>query len=253
MGRQVAAVGAETVHPKVVVVVATYNEAENLPPLVRRLFALDIPDCNILVVDDGSPDGTGDVASRLGEEREGRVELVQRHKKMGLGAAYVDGLGRALHAGADYVIQMDADLSHAPEYVPAFLDALQDADVVVGSRYAPGGGVEDEWRLRRFLLSAIGNWGIRLIAGLNVRDATSGFKGFRREVLASMDLTKFRCKGFAFQAEMVSVCERRGYSVVEHPIVFGRRASGESKLSLAIVVEALWRLFPLRWKRGGHV
>ena len=232
---------------KVAVVVPTYNEAENLPVLARRLFALDIPGCALIVVDDGSPDGTGDVAQRLGGEYDGRVELIQRGSKQGLGTAYVDGLARALDTGADYIVHMDADLSHAPEYIPGFLQDLREADVVVGSRYVEGGGSEEEWGLRRRILSMIGNAGIRAVTGISTRDVTSGFKGFRREVLESLDMSEFRCRGFAFLPEETSACQRRGYRVVEHPIIFAQRVSGESKLSAAIVIEAMWKLLPIRF------
>lgn len=236
-------------HLKVAVVVPTYNEAENLPVLASRLFALDIPESVLIVVDDGSPDGTGDVAQRLGREYDGRVELIQRGSKQGLGTAYVDGLARALDTGADYIVHMDADLSHAPEYIPGFLKHLREADVVVGSRYVEGGGSEEEWGLRRRILSMIGNAGIRAVTGISTRDVTSGFKGFRREVVASLDMSEFRCRGFAFLPEETSACQRRGYRVVEHPIIFAQRVSGESKLSAAIVIEALWKLLPIRFTR----
>ncbi len=239
--------GAES--RRVAVVVPTYNEAENLPVLARRLFALDIPECVLIVVDDGSPDGTGDVALRLHSEYAGRVHLIQRGRKQGLGTAYVDGLAYALDTGADYIVHMDADLSHAPEYIPGFLEDLGHADVVVGSRYVEGGGSEEEWGLRRRVLSMIGNAGIRAVTGIRTRDVTSGFKGFRRDVLESLDMTEFRCKGFAFLPEETSACQRLGYRVVEHPIVFAQRVSGESKLSAAIVLEAIWRLLPLRFSK----
>ena len=236
-------------HLKVAVVVPTYDEAENLPVLARRLFALDIPACTLIVVDDGSPDGTGDVARELGREYDGRVELIQRGSKQGLGTAYVDGLARALGTGADYIVHMDADLSHAPEYIPGFLQDLREADVVVGSRYVEGGGSEEEWGLRRRILSMIGNAGIRAVTGIRTRDVTSGFKGFRREVLESLDMSEFRCRGFAFLPEETSACQRLGYRVVEHPIIFAQRVSGESKLSAAIVIEAMWKLLPIRFSR----
>ena len=241
-------------HPRVAVVVPTYNEAGNLPLLARRLFALDIPGSVLIVVDDGSPDGTGDVALGLRNGYDGRVELIQRGSKQGLGTAYVDGLARALDTGADYIVHMDADLSHAPEYIPGFLRDLDEADMVVGSRYVEGGGSEEEWGLRRRILSMIANLGIRVVTGISTRDVTSGFKGFRREVLESLDMSEFRCKGFAFLPEETSACQRRGYRVVEHPIVFAQRVSGESKLSAAIVLEAMWRLLPLRFTKppGGR-
>ena len=235
--------------PLVTVVVPTYNEADNLPELARRLFALELPNLRMLIVDDGSPDGTGEVAREVAGQYDGRLELVQRGSKQGLGTAYVAGFGRALEAGPDCVVEMDADLSHGPEYIPALLDELAQAEVVVGSRYVPGGGVDQTWGLRRRLLSSLGNSGIRLITGLKVKDATSGFKAFRGNVLEELDVSRFRCKGFAFQAEVAHACQRRGYKVVEYPIVFASRAEGRSKMSLAIVFEAVWRLLPLRWNR----
>ena len=235
--------------PLVAVVVPTYNEAGSLPELVRRLFSLNIPNAKLIVVDDGSPDGTGRIARELSQDLDGRLVLIERHEKLGLGTAYVAGFSRALEEGAEYVLQMDADLSHAPEYVPALLEMLREADVVVGSRYAPGGGSEETWGVLRRLLSLAGNFGIRAIVGLKVKDATSGFKGFRGSVLKSLDLSLFRCKGFGFQAEVAYVCERRGYRVVEYPIVFTSRASGQSKMSVSIALEAIWHLLPLRWNR----
>ena len=235
--------------PLVTVVVPTYNEADNLPELARRLFALELPNVRLLIVDDGSPDGTGEVAREVAAQYGGRLELIQRGSKLGLGTAYVAGFGRALEAGAGCVVEMDADLSHAPEYIPALLDELAQAEVVVGSRYVPGGGVDHTWGLPRRLLSSLGNSGIRLITGLKVKDATSGFKAFRANVLEELDVTRFQCKGFAFQAEVAHACQRRGYKVVEYPIVFAGRAGGQSKMSLAILLEAVWRLLPLRWKR----
>ncbi len=239
----------DSLRPKIAVVTPTYNEAENLPELARRIFALDIPDCALIVVDDGSPDGTGEVAEALGRELPGRVRLIQRGRKLGLGTAYVDGLAYALDTGADYVVHMDADLSHAPEYIPGFLAALRDADVVIGSRYVAGGGSQEEWGIRRRALSALGNFAIRAVTGIKARDVTSGFKGFRREALESLDMEAFRCKGFAFLPEETHACQRRGYRLVEHPIVFAQRFSGESKMSLAIIIEAIWRLLPLRFTR----
>ena len=144
---------------------------------------------------------------------------------------------------------MDADLSHAPEYIPAFLETLKDADVVVGSRYVPGGGVDEGWSLKRRFLSHFANVGIRMVAGLKVKDATSGFKGFRSSALRSLKMSEFNCKGFGFQAEVAHACQRQGARVIEYPIVFVDRAKGRSKMSLFIVFEALWWVLPLRWRR----
>ena len=234
--------------PKVAVVVPTYNEAENLPVLADRLFGLDIPELTLIVVDDGSPDGTGEVALRLAEQYGGRVELLQRHKKEGLGPAYIAGFAHALETGVDYIVQMDADLSHQPEYIPEFIAALQDADVVIGSRYVSGGGVDEHWGIMRRLISSGGNWGIRAVTGVKIKDATGGFKAYRQNVLRSIDFSQIRCTGFGFQAEVNHACERMDYVVTEHPIIFIDRAKGKSKMSLAIMVEAMWKLLPLRWK-----
>ena len=236
---------------KVVAVVSpTYNEAANLPELFSRLSALSIPDLRLIIVDDNSPDGTAAVAKRLESDFGGKVDVISRESKQGLGTAYIAGFTRALELGAEVVVQMDADLSHMPEYVPGFLDALDEADVVVGSRYTPGGGVDDTWGMNRRLLSYLGNMGIRLVAGLEARDVTSGFKGFRGQALRGLNLSEFRCSGFAFQAEMAHACQRRGYRVVEYPIVFVDRAHGSSKMSPYIVLEAIWRLLPYRWRRN---
>ena len=231
----------------VTIVVPTLNEAGNLRELYERLSALDLPDMRLLLVDDGSQDGTEEAALSLGAN----VSVIQRGRKLGLGTAYVDGFKRVLEGDAKYVVQMDADLSHSPEYLPAFLEALGSADVVVGSRYVQGGGVDERWGRHRQMLSAYANLGIRLAAGLKVRDATSGFKAYRRETLAALDLDGLRCNGFAFQAEVAHACQRMGARVVEHPIVFMERVEGKSKMSSSIMIEALWKLPPLRFRRRG--
>ena len=235
--------------PLVAIVVPTYNEAGNLPELARRIFALDIPGSMLIVVDDGSPDGTGSVVEDKQQQYGQRVLLIQRGRKLGLGTAYVEGFGFALELGAEYIVQMDADLSHAPEYLPGFLEDLKDADVVVGSRYVSGGKVDQSWGLSRRALSYGGSLGIRLISGLSLNDATSGFKAFRGVALDSVDLTQLRCTGFAFQPELAHACQRLGLKTVEHPIEFSGRARGRSKMSAAIVMEAIWRLPALRLKR----
>lgn len=235
---------------KVIAVVPTYNEAKNLPALVQRLLALGMPTLKLLVVDDNSPDGTGELGESLARDHPGRIEVLHRPQKAGLGPAYIQGFQRALEDGADVIVQMDADLSHAPEYIPRFLDALATADVVIGSRYVERGGVDPRWRLRRRLLSRLGNLYARWATGLRVRDATAGFRAFRRQALASINLASLRCKGFAFQAEVAYTCQRRGYRLVEYPILFQERAAGTSKISWRIVWEALWQLPRLRWEKG---
>ena len=231
------------------IVVPTYNEAENLPLLAERVFSLGVPDLRIIVVDDNSPDGTAEVARGLNERYDNRLDLVERRSKDGLGTAYKVGFRHAIERQANYVIQMDADLSHAPEYIPEFLRELEHADVVVGSRYTEGGGVDREWRFRRHALSALANHGIRAVVGLKVKDSTTGFKAFRADALRMIDFDGFRCKGYGFQAEVAYACQRNGHRVVEYPITFYDRAHGESKLSLSIILEAFWRLFLLRWQR----
>ena len=231
----------------VAIVVPTYNEAETLPELVRQLYSLPVSDLKLIVVDDNSPDGTGQLAEKLSQEYGGTIEVLHRNGKLGLGTAYVQGFQQALIQGADYIVQMDADLSHSPDYIPAFLQELQEAEVVIGSRYVSGGGVDKSWSPRRRVLSYLGNLYIRVALGIKVKDVTSGFKGFRGYVLESLDWSKFKCKGFAFQAEMAYACENKGYKTVEYPINFAERAGGRSKISVEIVIEALWRSLLLRW------
>ncbi len=235
--------------------VPTYNEAQNLPELASRLFGLDIGDLRLLVVDDGSPDGTADVARRLSTEHAGHISVLERSGKLGLGTAYVEGFAQALQGDPDFVFQMDADLSHPVTELPGMLAELAEADVVVGSRYTgtTDAGADKGWGLHRVLISALGNASIRLVAGLRIRDTTSGFKGFRADALRGLDMSRFRCKGFGFQAEVAFACQSRGYRVLEHPFMFSNRLYGESKMSLGIVVEAIWRLVLLRIKSAVRV
>ena len=230
----------------VAVVIPTYNEAENLPVLVQRLVSLEIDELGIVVVDDGSPDSTGDVAEEIRAQFNGYFEVIHRTKKTGLGRAYVAGFLRALESGATKVVQMDADLSHAPEEVPHMIAGLDVADVVVGSRYIQGGGSDPDWNLSRKLLSTAGNLGIRLVLGLSVRDATSGFKAFRRSALESIDLDRLNLSGYGFQPEVTYRCQKLGMRVLEHPYVFHERTVGESKMSISIIGEAIYRLILLR-------
>ncbi len=234
---------------KVAVVVPTYNEAENMPELVSRLFSLGIDNLFLYVVDDGSPDGTAEVARRLSSERGGRIEVISRSAKLGLGTAYVAGFSKALADGCDYVAQMDADLSHIPDHLPTMLRKLEGADVVVGSRYTEGGGSDPSWGLKRRLLSAFGNHVIRFVTGLKVKDVTSGFKAYTAAALGSLDMDAFRCKGFGFQSEVAYQCQSKGYVVLEHPIIFIDRTKGKSKMSLHIILEAILKLTLLRLRR----
>lgn len=234
---------------KLMVVLPTYNEAENLPEIVSAIFELNIDRTEILIIDDNSPDGTGQIADELAAKSQGGVNVIHRQGKLGLGTAYVVGFRYALEHGADYVVQMDSDLSHPPKYIPIMLEAIKDCDVVVGSRYIKGGGVDSKWSpLRRFLSW----WGnsvyARLILGLSVHDATGGFKCFRREALAKLDLDKIRSQGYAFQVEVNYACQKKGYRVKEIPIIFPDRVKGKSKMSAAIALEAALRVWQIKWR-----
>jgi dolichol-phosphate mannosyltransferase len=225
-------------------VLPTYNEAENVEPLVEAARAKLPPSAQVLIVDDGSPDGTGAIADRLAERHE-NVEVLHRARKEGLGPAYIAGFRRALAAGAGLVLEMDADFSHDPAYLPRLLEAAQRADLVLGSRYVPGGGVSDWGPLRR-AVSRGGSAYARRVLGVDVRDLTGGFKCFRREVLEAIDLDQISARGYAFQVETTYRAIRLGFKVVEVPIVFRERRVGSSKMDLGIAIEAVWRLPLLR-------
>src|SRR5574341_1733337 len=213
--------------PKSIIVIPTYNEAENLSALVAALFALDLDGLEILVVDDASPDGTGQVAEALGRQSAGRVHVMHRQGKLGLGTAYLQGFAWAIAHDADYVIQMDADFSHSPDYIPQFLELIKNYDVVVGSRYVPGGQLDTRWSWWRWFLSWWANsvWG-RLILGGRTHDATAGFKCWRRSALERIDLARIRSNGYVFQVEMCYVSERLGLRIKELPIYFEDRRIG---------------------------
>ncbi len=237
---------------KVAVVIPTYNEAENLPRVVAVLDALGISGLGIVIVDDGSPDGTGTVADKLAAAQPGRFIVIHREGKLGLGTAYVAGFKAALGAGAEVVVEMDADLSHPPSELPAMIAKLAAADVVTGSRYVKGGSVDPAWSFRRKQTSAWGSRGIRCVLGLKVKDATCGFKAFRRTALEKINPDTLTLVGYGFQAEVAYACQKAGLRVVEHPILFTDRKYGKSKMSLAIMIEAFWRLtlLRLRGRRG---
>jgi dolichol-phosphate mannosyltransferase len=225
------------------IIIPTYNERENIGPLLDRLLALPLG-LEVLVVDDGSPDGTGDlVAARAAGEP--RIHLVRRAGKLGLGSAYRDGFRYALERGAEYIFEMDADFSHDPDRIGAFLEAAKGADVVLGSRYLDGRVTVINWPLGRLILSYAANVYTRIITGLPVYDATGGFKCFRRRALEAVRLDRVRSDGYAFQIEMSYKLWRKGFRIVEIPIVFSDRVAGESKMNRRIVWEAagmVWRL-----------
>jgi dolichol-phosphate mannosyltransferase len=235
---------------KTMVVVPTYNEAENLASLVGELFALALDELEIVVVDDGSPDGTGQLAEELARCYPGRLHIIHRTGRRGLGRAYREGFHYALKAGAYLVIQMDADFSHSPAYIPEFLERIQDGnDVVVGSRYVPGGKLEERWSLGRYLLSRWANaFYARPILRLKVQDATAGFKCWHHSALRGVDLDSIRSNGYVFQVEMAYVCERLGYRVAEIPIYFRDRRIGQSKMSIPVKIEAALRVWQVWWR-----
>lgn len=226
-------------------VLPTYNEAENLAALVAAAREKLPADARILVVDDNSPDGSGEIADRLAAESE-QVEVLHRPRKEGIGPAYLAGFRRALDGGADLILEMDADFSHDPAYLPRLLEAARRADLVLGSRYVAGGGVSDWGPLRR-AISRGGCTYARLVLGVGIHDLTGGFKCFRREVLEAIDLDAVASRGYAFQVEMTYRAIQRGFRVAEVPIVFRDRRAGNSKMDRAIVAEAALRVPRLRF------
>jgi dolichol-phosphate mannosyltransferase len=226
----------------VVVVVPTYNERDNLPVLAEAILAR--PNYRLLVVDDRSPDGTGAVADALANEHPGRVEVMHRTGRRALGLSYIDGLQRALASGAELIVQMDADLSHDPAYLPALASATAEYDLVIGSRYLTGVSVVN-WPLHRIFLSAFANRYVRAVTGLSPADCTSGFRCWRREALARVPLTSVVSNGYAFLVEMLFEAAQRGCRIGEVPIIFVERRQGQSKVSGRVLAESLivpWRL-----------
>jgi len=228
----------------------TYNERENLEAMVRALGGLGVDGLEVLVIDDASPDGTGEIADGLAAELPW-VHVLHRERKEGLGPAYLAGFRRALELGADLVLEMDCDFSHDPEDVPRLVAAAEDADLVLGSRYVPGGGTRN-WGLVRRFISRGGSLYAQMLLQLRLRDLTGGFKCYRRAVLERLELGAIRSKGYAFQIETTYRTLRAGFRVVEVPITFSDREVGGSKMSNAIVVEAIWKvpLLRLRALRG---
>jgi dolichol-phosphate mannosyltransferase len=234
--------------PDAWLVLPTYNEAENLEAFVEAVRAKLQASDEVLIVDDNSPDGTGGIAEQLAA-RHRNVSVLHRQRKEGLGPAYIAGFRHALAGGAELVLEMDADFSHDPAYLPRLLDAAQRPDLVLGSRYVPGGAVSD-WGAMRRAISRGGSAYARLVLGIDVRDLTGGFKCFRREVLETIDLDLVQARGYAFQVEMTYRAIRAGFKVVEVPIVFRDRRAGASKMDRSIVAEAAWRVPFLRF--GPH-
>lgn len=231
---------------RALVIIPTFNERENLPVLVRAL--MEQPNVRVLVVDDRSPDGTGEVADALAREFAGRIDVMHRTERPGLGRSYIDGIKRAVQQDVDVVCQMDADLSHDPRQLPDLIAAIDRADLVIGSRYIPGGRILN-WPLRRQALSRFANLYIHLVMRLQARDCTSGYRCWRRDALAALPLDRFITEGYSFLIEMLYAASQRGCRIAEVPITFVERRTGESKLSIAVLVEsavAPWRLVATR-------
>jgi dolichol-phosphate mannosyltransferase len=235
--------------PKIMVVIPTYNEADNLPTMVGELLTLELPRVEILIVDDNSPDGTGEIADDLVKRHPDRMHVMHRAGKLGLGTAYVSGFAYALEQGADLVVQMDADFSHSPAYILRLVEAIKDYDVVVGSRYVSGGSLDERWSWWRYALSWWANSVYtRLILSVKVKDATAGFKCWRRATLEGIGLERVRSNGYVFQVEMAYLTEKLGYRFLEIPIHFEDRRIGQSKMTVPVKLEAAVRTFQIRWR-----
>lgn len=234
---------------KTVIIIPTYNEANNLPLLVAELWALQIPELSILVVDDNSPDGTGDIAEDLAKRKTGDLYVIHQPAKFGLGRAYIAGFQWALENNADYVIQMDSDFSHSPPHILEMLQEIKEADLVVGSRYVAGGRVDEHWSFGRYLLSWWANSVYtKIILNLKVKDATAGFKCWRAQVLRRINLNAIQSNGYSFQFEMAFLAEKLGLRIVEIPIYFEDRRIGRSKMTIPIKIEAIFRAWEIRWR-----
>src|SRR5438128_1416885 len=230
---------------KTLIIIPTYNEIDNLPPLLEEIFSY-MPEADVLIVDDNSPDGTGKLADEIHNEN-GRVKVLHRPGKQGLGTAYIAGFKYAIEHGYDVAFEMDADFSHDPHYLPDFLKAIENADLVIGSRYIAGGGTPN-WSILRRLISGGGNIFARIMLGIPVHDCTAGYRCYRRRVLESIDLDTIQSQGYAFQIELAYRVMQRGFKIVETPIVFMDRRIGKSKMSRKIVIEAF--IYVLRTRFG---
>lgn len=235
--------------PKTVVVLPTYNEAENLPLMVDALFALNVDNLNILVVDDNSPDGTGRIADDLATKHAGKLTVLHRTEKAGLGAAYIAGFKKALTLDAENVIQMDCDFSHQPRYIPDLIAAAENYDLVIGSRYVKGGSVDEKWSIFRKALSGFANRiYVPTVLGIPISDSTGGFRLWKRQTLIGIDLDSVRSNGYVFQVEMTYRTYRLGFKVKEIPIHFPDRQIGQSKMDFRVQREAATRVWQIRFK-----
>ena len=232
---------------QITVIIPTYNEAENLPNLFSAIFSLPLPDLKLLVVDDNSPDGTGQIADELSNQYPGRVSVMHRVGKLGLRTAYLDGFKKAISDGAQAVAQMDADFSHDPAKLTEMAAALENADVALGSRYVAGGSVDTQWPLWRKGLSAFGNFYARTILNMPLGDITTGYRLWRREVILGMPLERIQSNGYIFLVEMAYMAYSLEYGFVQVPIYFADRRWGKPKMSLKIQMEAALRVWQVKW------
>jgi dolichol-phosphate mannosyltransferase len=235
---------------KILIVLPTYNEAGNIRNLIGEVMSLD-KNSDVLVIDDNSIDGTSTIVKKI-QKTNNAIHLMERPSKLGLGSAYILGFVWGIKKGYSSVIQMDADFSHKPSYIPTMLDTLKTCDVVIGSRYTHSGGVDSSWSLFRKLLSRFGNWYARSILHLHTRDVTAGFKCFKTSALQQIDLQRIVTDGYAFQIEVALACEKVGLSIKEIPIIFYDRISGVSKMSIPIIFEAFWKVpfLAIRYKKN---
>ena len=237
----------------ITVVIPTYNERQNLPLIVDHLFRLPLQDLSIIVVDDNSTDGTGEIADQLAAQHEGRISCIHRLGKFGLGTAYLAGFQKAITDGAHFIVQMDADFSHNPDYLPSMIDKLRTHDLVIGSRYVKGASLDEKWGLAR---NALSRWGnsvyVSTLLDMQTTDATGGFRAWRRSTLIGMGLDRIQSNGYIFQVEMAYLAEKLGYRVTELPIHFADRLHGESKMDIKIQLEAAWRVLQIR-SQHSHV
>jgi dolichol-phosphate mannosyltransferase len=231
---------------RILVITPTYNEKENIEAIIQQVLAVD-PGIEMLIVDDNSPDGTGDMVDSICEA-ESRVHVLHRAGKLGLGTAYVEGFKKAIEMGVDCVVQMDADFSHHPSYLKSMLDKLDEADVVIGSRYMHGNISVVNWPLSRLMLSYFANIYARWVTGLPVYDVTGGFKAIKLKVLESINLDRISSNGYAFQIEMNYIFNKKGFSIAEVPIIFADREGGVSKMSRKIVLEAVFKIWLYRFR-----
>ena len=232
---------------KITIILPTYNEAENLPRIIPAILANNIPDLSVLIVDDESPDGTGDIADQLAKQYPGQIEVMHRKGERGLGRAYIAGFQHVLKSDAEMIGQMDSDFSHPPERLPEMIAMLDHADLALGSRYVSGGSVDHQWPIWRKALSRWGNFYARSILGIPVKDVTGAYRMWRRDFLENIPFQEVISNGYIFLVELLHLAKKYGARFGEVPIYFADRKWGESKMNLGIQIEAAWRVWHVRW------